>query len=52
LPPAPPPALGYNDVIDSINKLVSAICDEISALICYPKASGLSTPGNSLILFS
>jgi len=32
--------LGCKEIIESIKLLVSAIYEEISALMCYPKASG------------
>lgn len=50
--PPDAPILGYREIIESIKLLVSAIWEEISALICYPNASGGSTYGNSLILAS
>jgi hypothetical protein len=50
--PALTTVLGYNDMIESIRIFVSAIWEEISALICWPNASGLSTEGNSRILAS
>ena len=40
---------GESEMIESIRAFVSAICDDISALMCYPNTSAFSTAEKSSI---